>query len=84
MRVQVRLFAILREAAGADEVTLDLSEPATVASLAGPLLERFPLLKPYLSRVAYAVNRNYAAPTTELREGDEVALIPPVSGGGRP
>lgn len=84
MHVQVRLFAILRDAASVGDVRLELSEPATVASVAGPLVERFPLLAPYLSRVAYAVNCNYAAPTTELREGDEVALIPPVSGGGRP
>jgi molybdopterin converting factor subunit 1 len=80
--VQVRLFAILRERAGRDSLTLELSEGATVAdaldALAGEpalgeLLERLPL--------GMAVNREYASVDATLGEGDELALIPPVSGG---
>lgn len=81
MRVRVLLFAILRDAAGAREIPLDL-EDGTTAGAAGALLAgKSPALKPYLARIAYAVNRSYVPATTELHEGDELALIPPVSGG---
>ena len=81
MRVRVLLFAVLRDAAGAGEIALDLEDGAT-ANLAGAQLsENYPALKPYLPKVAFAVNRSYAPATTELHDGDELALIPPVSGG---
>lgn len=82
MTVSVRLFAILRERAGRDRIELELPPSATVddALLAlgregglGELLERMP--------VAMAVNREYARGDTLLASGDELALIPPVSGG---
>jgi molybdopterin converting factor subunit 1 len=81
MQIRVLLFAILRDAAGTGEVILDLAEGATVESLVKMLEERYPNLARYLPRVAYAVNRSYASAKTELQVGDEVALIPPVSGG---
>jgi molybdopterin synthase catalytic subunit len=80
--VRVRLFAILRERAGRDSLELELPDGATVAdaidALAGEpgledVLERLP--------VAAAVNLEYAAPEAALRAGDELALVPPVSGG---
>jgi molybdopterin synthase catalytic subunit len=82
MNVSVRLFAILRERAGRDSVELELPEGARVAD-ALELLEREPGLGEVLPRlnVAMAVNREYAAGGTALAEGDELALIPPVSGG---
>jgi MoaE-MoaD fusion protein len=76
VEVTVRLFAMLRERAGAPELTLDLPEGARVsdalASLEG-LAEGVPLVM--------AVNREYADPGQVLDPGDELALIPPVSGG---
>lgn len=81
MQISVRLFAVLREAAGAADLVLQLPEGATVASLAEPLLARYPALGRHLPRVAFAVNRSYASRETPLHDGDEVALIPPVSGG---
>ena len=82
MNVSVRLFAILRERAGRDSVELDLPEGARVDD-ALAALAREPGLVDVLPRlsVAMAVNRSYAAGDTELGEGDELALIPPVSGG---
>ncbi len=80
--VHVRLFAMLRERAGTDTLALELREGATVAdamrALAGherlgELLERMP--------VHMAVNRDYATAGTVLNPDDELALIPPVSGG---
>jgi molybdopterin synthase catalytic subunit len=82
--VRIRLFAILRERAGRDSIDLQLDDGATVADALsllaahGPLadlLERLP--------VQMAVNRDYATPATPLRADDELALIPPVSGGAR-
>lgn len=82
MRVDVQLFAILRERAGRRSVALELPDGATVGD-ALEALTREPGLDDVLPRlsVAMAVNRDYAAPGTELAEGDELALIPPVSGG---
>jgi MoaE-MoaD fusion protein len=78
VEVTVRLFAVLRERAGAPQVTLDLPDGARVRdaldSLAG-LAEGVPLVM--------AVNREYASEEHTLDEGDELALIPPVSGGER-
>lgn len=84
MRLSVHLYAILRERAGTDTVEIDLAEDATAADAllalretpGLELLERFP--------VRIAVNREYADPGQELSAGDELALIPPVSGGAEP
>jgi len=81
MRIRVMLFAVLREAAGAAETALDLPEQATAAQAAAALLEQFPTLRPYIPRVAFAINRSYCRPDSALKDGDELALIPPVSGG---
>jgi molybdopterin converting factor subunit 1 len=80
--VRVRLFAVLRERAGSEEVELELGEGATVADALASL-EETPSLGELLERmpVAMAVNREYADRSTELGSGDELALIPPVSGG---
>ena len=76
MMVTVRLFAILRERAGRDRLELDLPEGASVADA----LEAVDDLAGGLSLVM-AVNREYAARDQRLSAGDELALIPPVSGG---
>jgi molybdopterin converting factor subunit 1 len=81
MRVSVKFFAILRDRAGVSETTLELSGGATVAMARDRLAEYFPVLKPLLARAAFAVNHNYVPLTTRLNDGDELAVIPPVSGG---
>lgn len=81
MRIRVRLFAVLRDAAGVGEVELELPDGATAREVANPLAEQYPGIARHLPRIAYAVNRNYAPPDAPLQDGDEVALIPPVSGG---
>ncbi len=78
MLVEVRLFAGLRERAGANAVELELPEGACVADA----LERLRAVTDGVS-VVMAVNREYARPESRLHAGDEVALIPPVSGGSR-
>ena len=76
MRISVRLFAGLREQAGVRERSLEVPDDATVADV-WPLLD----LGAEPAGLLYAVNRAYAGHNTVLGEGDEVALIPPVSGG---
>ena len=76
MRVAVRLFAALRERAGSGERALELADGACVADV-WPALE----LGPEPAGLLYAVNREYAERDRPLADGDEVALIPPVSGG---
>jgi MoaE-MoaD fusion protein len=82
MQVSVRLFAILRERAGRDEVELELPDGATVEQALEALRGEPGLAEPLeRMRVAMAVNREYADPDTTLSAGDELALVPPVSGG---
>jgi len=80
--VRIRLFAILRERAGRASIDLELADGATVADALRALEERGPLVD-LLGRlpVRMAVNRDYATPATLLKADDELALIPPVSGG---
>ena len=82
MTVTVRLFAVLRERAGKDSIEIELEEGATVAQALDQLSAR-PELGDLLDRmpVRMAVNRDYADPETRLASGDELALVPPVSGG---
>ncbi len=80
MQIQVRFFAALRDTLGIREQTLDLPGPATVVSAWTALVALHPSLEA-ASSLAYAVNRAYADLDTALHDGDELALIPPVSGG---
>jgi molybdopterin synthase catalytic subunit len=83
--VRVRLFAMLRERAGSDSVELELRDGATAGEALEALADR-PDLGDALRRlpVRMAVNREYADAATTLRADDELALIPPVSGGAGP
>jgi MoaE-MoaD fusion protein len=82
MTVTVRLFAVLRERVGSDSIEVELEDGATVAEALARLAER-PELSDLLERipVTMAVNRDYAEGGTPLAPGDELALVPPVSGG---
>lgn len=81
MRVRVRLFASLREAAGVPEVRLDLAAGATAEDAWHRLAGDFPGLAPRRASLAVSVNRRYARFDAVLRDGDELVFIPPVSGG---
>jgi molybdopterin synthase sulfur carrier subunit len=81
MHVTVRLFARLRDIAGAAELTRDIPPGATIGDLWHELAGEYPELAPYERSISSAVNADYARMTHELRAGDEVAFLPPVSGG---
>jgi MoaE-MoaD fusion protein len=86
MILQVRLFAVLRERAGRDTLEIELAEGATVAEAMRALAAASEPLAGALEAmpVVMAVNRSYASEETPLATGDELALIPPVSGGEQP
>jgi molybdopterin synthase catalytic subunit len=84
MRVQVLFFGVLKELAGASSAELELQAGATAADLWSALNRQTPALARFQRSVAVAVNQNYCEPGTLLHDGDEVALLPPVSGGAVP
>lgn len=79
MRVKVLLFAALRDIVGRPSCEFELAAGATVRDLLDRLRGDFPALA--TARFAVAVNRRYAEESLELEDADELALIPPVSGG---
>jgi len=81
MRVTVRLFAIQRELAGAREVALDLGDGATIERAWEAVVDRLPALAAGRASMRFARNGDYADASTALADGDELAFIPPVSGG---
>ena len=81
MIVRVRLFAQLRERAGAREVAIELGGDATIEDAWAALVRLHPALDPHRAATRFARNGAYAEPTDALADGDELACIPPVSGG---
>ncbi|HZW79659.1 MAG TPA: molybdopterin converting factor subunit 1 [Candidatus Deferrimicrobiaceae bacterium] len=81
MRVRVLFFGMLKDLAGRSSDTLELPEGSTLTDLLKHYEERIPRLKNSFSSMAVAVNQEYATAATKLKLGDEVALLPPVSGG---
>lgn len=80
MRVKVRFFALYRERAGVAQTEVDIPEGASGIELLEYLRSLYPSL-PTTDSVLIAVNSEYVGPADPLYEGDEVAFIPPVSGG---
>ena len=81
MELTVRFFALYRERAGLSRLDLDLPENSTVGDMTGEVRRRYPNLAPPEVKIVVAVNAEYAEPDTVLKAGDDVCLIPPVSGG---
>ncbi len=81
MRITVRFFALVRDRAGVGQIDLEIEEGATVAKAGELIGRRFADLSALLPRIAFAVNQSYVDRSALLHDGDELALIPPVSGG---
>ena len=84
LKVTVRLFAGHRERAGRSVVELELPDGATVGSLAEEVVRRYPAVALNSATLVTAVNHEFRQHNHVLNDGDEAALIPPVSGGARP
>ena len=83
MRVTVRLFARLRELAGCESWTCDVPASASIQDVWRALANRFPDVAPFGRSISCARNQDFARMTTAVSDGDEIAFLPPVSGGGR-
>ena len=81
MRVTIRLFARLRDLAGSGELVRDVADPATVQTVWRTLVSEIPDLGDYERTMSVAVNADYSRMSSPVHEGDEVAFLPPVSGG---
>lgn len=81
MRVRLLLFAVLRDIVGSDEQQLDVAPGTSAQDIWSALRDRHSRLHGYVKPPMTAVNLEYVAPETILRDGDELAFIPPVSGG---
>jgi molybdopterin converting factor subunit 1 len=81
MRVTVRLFARLRDITGASELARELAPGATIGDVWRQLAGEFPELSQYERSISSAVNADYARMDQVVGDGDEIAFLPPVSGG---
>lgn len=81
MKIAIKLFAAARELTGADEIAVDAAEPVTIGELRLLLAEQCPEVAPLAARSMMALNAQYCDDAARVSPDDEIALIPPVSGG---
>ena len=82
MKIQVLFFASTREITGLSKLDVDISSPdSTTDDLKTELSKRYPSLKFTENHINIAVNKKYVTEATLLKDGDQVALIPPIAGG---
>lgn len=81
MRVTIRLFARLRDLAGAGELVREIEPPATVGTVWQQLVAEQPALRDYEKTMSVAINADYSKMSAPVNDGDEIAFLPPVSGG---
>lgn len=82
MQLKVLLFATLKDRAGENHIRLDLpDDTATVARVKEALVDRYPGLAPSMPTAVSAINQEFAEAGDTVRDGDEIAFFPPVSGG---
>ena len=81
MRVTVRLFARLRDLAGSGELVREIATPATVETVWRSLVADIPALGDFERTMSVDVNADYSKMSSKVDDGDEVAFLPPVSGG---
>ena len=79
--IKIKFFAVLREEMKREEMLFEMPPGAVCGEILFSLKSRFPALAPILSRCLVAVNGSYAGLDAQISEGDELALLPPVSGG---
>lgn len=84
MQVRVLYFAVFRERLGTDEATVELADGARVSDALDALAARHDVIGKLRGRFRVAVNQDFVADDRALADGDELALIPPVAGGGDP
>ncbi len=83
MQVTIRLFARLRDIAGAAELQREVNDGATLRALWQTLVAEFKEFDRYTGSISGAINEEYARMDARITDGDEVAFLPPVSGGAQ-
>ncbi len=81
MKIRVRFFAVLREVVGREQVEMEVEPEITAGGLLDSLVAEHAKLARYLDVIQVAINQDFAERDTKITAGDEVALLPPVSGG---
>lgn len=81
MTIRVKCFALARDLTGYAERTFEMPAGSTAGDVLAAVVVEAPQLSPHANRLALAVNLEYVSRETVLKDGDEVAIIPPVSGG---
>jgi molybdopterin converting factor subunit 1 len=81
MRVTVRLFARLRDLTGSGELMRDIPAPADARAVWNAMATEWPSIREYEKTMSVAINAEYAKLTDAVHDGDEIAFMPPVSGG---
>jgi molybdopterin synthase sulfur carrier subunit len=79
--ITVKLFAAFGEAFGVSEITLELPPDTPVSQVLESSIAQYPQLEQWRDRTRFGLNMEFVSPDTILQDGDEVVLIPPVSGG---
>jgi len=80
-KIKVKLFAILREVVGEREITITVRSGVTVSSLNNEILKKYPQLNSFSNKFVTSVNCRVTTGDTIITSSDEIALLPPVSGG---
>lgn len=81
MTIKLKFFGQLRDIAKLDETEIQIKENTTVGDLVWIIGERFPNLREHLKVVSFAIDSEYAPKEKVLEDGNEVSLLPPISGG---
>ena len=81
MKIVVKYFALFRDITGTDQDTVVIGEESMVSDLLGSIRSKYPEMDKTKRDVLVSVNRNFASHEVRLKDGDEVAIFPPVSGG---
>ncbi len=81
MRIRLKLFATFREVVGERDIVMEVEARSTVEDIVTELLGTYPKLKVHKDSMIYSVNKEYADSSETLSDGDEVGILPPVTGG---
>ena len=79
--ITLKLFAAYQEAVGSEEQTLEVAAGTTALDVCDRLIVQHPALAEWKAQTRFGINLDFVEPNTELQPGDELVLIPPVSGG---
>jgi molybdopterin converting factor subunit 1 len=80
-KIKVKLFAVLKEAVGKKEIIVAVPSGATLKMLKNKILQEYPALNSFSNKFILSVNLKVATDDTIITPGDEIAILPPVSGG---